>query len=51
MTDSIRKTETIRRIENLKLAAHFIAALDDHLQAEAIVEAVTCLETLNEQWN
>lgn len=51
MADKHRKIDTIRRIENLLLDTHFIQALEDQHAAEAIVEAVDCLEKLGHQWN
>ena len=51
MADEARKTDTIRRIENLLLDHHFVQALEDHHHAQAILEAVDSLERLSQEWN
>ena len=51
MTDLARKHDTIRRIEDLQLPCHLIQALDDAHAAEAVSQAVVCLEQLTTQWN
>ncbi len=51
MADQKRKIEMIRSIENLQLPPHLISALDDRLQAEAVLEAISSLQVLNQQWN
>ncbi len=51
MTDQIRKTETIRRIQRLQLSDSLIQGLDDAIQAESIVTAVQSLQCLSEHWN
>lgn len=50
MVDLAQKTETIHRIQALKLAQHLVAALEDAQQAVAVQEALSCLEQLTEQW-
>lgn len=50
MTDLIRKTETIRRIELLQLTENLILALDDAVQAESVAQAICSLQQLNDQW-
>jgi hypothetical protein len=50
MADQARKTDTIRRIEGLKLSTHLIQALEDAATAETVTEAVFCLEQWTEQW-
>lgn len=51
MADQKRKIEMIRSIENLQLPHHLISALDDRVQAEAVLEAISSLQVLNQQWN
>ena len=51
MTDQIRKTETIRRIQRLQLSDSLIQGLDDAIQAESIVTAIQSLQCLSEHWN
>ncbi|MGE8683893.1 MAG: hypothetical protein ACN6OV_05330 [Acinetobacter sp.] len=50
MADQVRKTETIRSIENLQLTENLIQALDDAVQAECVAQAICSLQQLNEQW-
>lgn len=50
MADLTQKTETIRRIQDLKLAQHLVVALEDAQQAIAVQEALSHLEQLSEQW-
>ncbi|MGA8884566.1 MAG: hypothetical protein WB445_13330 [Acinetobacter sp.] len=50
MADQKRKTETIRSIEALQLAASLIAALDNAAEAESVAEAIRSLQSLSEQW-
>lgn len=51
MTDTLRKTDSIRRIQNLKLSPYFVQALDDEIAAEAVLEAITYLEKFSEHWH
>ena len=51
MTDQKRKTETIRRIENLQLSTALILALEDAVEAESVAEAIQSLQGLTEQGN
>lgn len=51
MADQKRKTETIRRIENLQLSPALILALEDAVEAESVAEAIQSLQGLTEQWN
>jgi len=51
MADQKRKTETIRRIENLQLSTTLILALEDAVEAESVAEAIQFLQGLTEQWN
>lgn len=51
MADIKRKIDTIRRIEHLQLPQHLICALEHDLEAEAVTEALNCLEQLREQWS
>ena len=50
MTDRSLKIATIRRIENFKLDSHLVVALDDHLTAESVLEALSCLDDFSERW-
>ena len=51
MADQKRKIETIRSIENLQLSSNLIFALDDQMQAEDILIAISSLQVLSLQWN
>jgi hypothetical protein len=51
MADQKRKIETIRSIENLQLSKNLIFALDDQIQAEEILIAISSLQVLSLQWN
>ena len=51
MADQKRKIETIRCIKNLQLSNTLITGLDDAGPAEAIVQAISSLQDLGEQWN
>jgi len=51
MADQKRKTETIRRIENLQLSTALILALEDAVETESVAEAIQSLQGLTEQWN
>lgn len=51
MTDQLRKTRLIRRIEKLQLSACLIAALEDANQAESIAFALEQLIELNHHWH
>ena len=51
MADLARKTETIRRIEQFKLSATLIGALEYPQQAESVAEAIECLTQISEQWH
>lgn len=51
MADQQRKIDTIRSIENLQLPLSLISALDDRMQAQEVLEAISSLQVLNQQWN
>lgn len=51
MADQTRKAEVIRSIQQLQLGEHLIGALDDQQLAKSVVEAVSCLNGLSDQWN
>ena len=51
MADQQRKIDTIRSIENLQLPRTLISALDDRAQAQEVLEAISSLQVLNQQWN
>ena len=51
MADQQRKIDTIRSIENLQLPRSLISALDDRMQAQEVLEAISSLQVLNQQWN
>lgn len=51
MTDHVRKTTLIRRIQKLQLSLCLISALDDATQAESVAIAVEQLLQLNHHWH
>ncbi|SPL71999.1 hypothetical protein [Acinetobacter stercoris] len=50
MKDQKRKVEIIRSIENLQLSDNWVEALEDADQAQIVVDVITQLQGITEQW-
>lgn len=51
MKDQKRKIEMIRSIKMLQLPQHLITELDDAKQAKTVIEAISALQAMTNNWH